>query len=239
MGNKVMLVKNPVKRKKRKSTKKRARRRNPNGTFIARRAPAQKSPVARRRKRRAAPVAKRRAAPVAKRRRRRLSNPAGRRMTLRNVMDQQIMPSFISAGGALGLDVAYGYLGQWVPAQLSTGYIRYATKGAIAIGLGMLVQQFMPTRTAKKMVEGALTVTVHDALKEMTQQMMPNVPLGEYVSGMGEYVSGVGWYNNNGNANNGLGYASAGLPAGTTPFTEAQYSYAGLNGEYSDDYGGM
>jgi hypothetical protein len=86
-----------------------------------------------------------------------------------------------------------------IPANLQMGPLRYLAKGAGAIAMGMLAGNVVNRQTAQAMSTGALTVIIHDAMREVTQSVMPSVPLGYYsaghpVNGMGQYVNGLGEY---------------------------------------------
>lgn len=172
----------------RRVVRRRPRRRNPNNN--ARRSP--------RRYMRTAVTA-----PATAARRRR--NPT-RRMTMRSVMNQNIIPAMQGGAGALGMDILYGYLP--IPATMKVGMMRHIIKGGAVIGFGMFAGQFMRPTTAHNMVTGALTVIMHTAMRETMAQFMPNIPLGEYesmgqvpygtpMSPMGAYVEpqGMGYYN--------------------------------------------
>lgn len=106
---------------------------------------------------------------------------------MQNILQKQIQPAAIQASGAIGLDVVYGYFGQFIPAQLNTGMVRHVTKGVIALGLGFVASNFMKNNTANEMAKGALTVTMHGAFKEALQQFMPAIPLGMDTAELGYY----------------------------------------------------
>ena len=161
---------NPVKRRR---TRKRATRRKP----ARRRATFARSPVRRRRTRRA-----------------RRRNPAPR-LTMRNVQNQ-LMDAGTGAVGALGLDVIQGYLP--IPANLKTGLIGTGVKALLAIGMGIVASNFKVIRgaTANKMVNGALTVVLHDEFKKQLATFAPGIQLGEYLG------------------DDSLGYYGSGYPAG-------------------------
>lgn len=146
-------------------------------------------------------------------------NPIRRKKSgIGGILKETVVPSAIAAGGALGLDVAMGYLP--LPENLKTGPMRHLVKGAGAIGLGMLAGMFLKPKTAELITTGALTVTLHDAGKEAMGRFVPNVrlasiddeleslsyvspgmPVGEYLdeyvpgntmdNSMGEYLDGV------------------------------------------------
>ena len=147
--------------------------------------------------------------------RRRTRTPRG---MIQNIVQKQLQPAAIQASGAIGLDVVYGYFGNFIPAQLNTGMIRHVTKGVVALGIGFVASNFVKNQTANEMAKGALTVTMHDAFKEALQQWMPAIPLGD-----------VGYYNPSPvyNANNGVGYFES----------EAGSGYANGLGYFSQDSG--
>lgn len=133
----------------------------------------------------------------------------------RRIMRNQVQPAMVQASGALLLDIGYGYFGSYIPAQFNTGMLRHATKGVIAIGLGWLAQNFVRNETANQLATGALTITMHDAMRELTAQFMPNIPLG----GMGYWnaspvypAEGMGYYqpqSQSGYSDRALGYFSS------------------------------
>jgi hypothetical protein len=143
-------------------------------------------------------------APVSRRRARRnpIGSPSGGGIV------NSIVNAGISASGALAVDAFMTYAP--LPASLSTGYAKHATKAALALALGIFGRKILG-RTAAKMSEGALTVIAYTAAKEMlagagmnlaymspAQSFNPAPQIGmsgvaEYVnmyqnSGMGEYV---------------------------------------------------
>ncbi len=151
------------------------RRRNPNNN--RRRAPARRRPTMR------TYVANPR-----RRRKARRRNPSGGRMTMRNVMNRNVVPAFQGAAGGLALDVMWGYLP--IPVQFKTGMMRHIIKGGGAIVMGMIAQNLVRPGTAHALTNGALTTVMHAAMRETVAQFMPNVPLGEYMEGMGYYSAG-------------------------------------------------
>lgn len=196
-----ILLVNPRKRKA--TSRKTARRKKP--VAKKRRTAAQKAatrkmiaanrrrgnPVAKRRRRvtRKKPVRRRasaRRAPV-RRRRRRIGNP---RLTMRSVQNQ-LMDAGTGAVGALGLDVIQGYLP--IPANLKVGIVGTGVKALLAIGMGVIASNVKIVRgsVANKMVNGALTVVLHDELKKQVAVFAPGLQLGEYMGdGLGYYGSG-------------------------------------------------
>ena len=181
--------KKPVARKKRRTAaQKRAtakmissnrKKRRKNTVVRKRRKPVvrRKKPVRRRAKRRAPTV----------RRRRRKGNP---RLSMRSVQNQ-LMEAGTGAVGALGLDVIQGYLP--IPANLKAGIVGTGVKALLAIGMGIVASNVKIVRgaTANKMVNGALTVVLHDELKKQVSNFAPGLQMGEYMDdGLGYYGSG-------------------------------------------------
>ncbi|MES9855934.1 MAG: hypothetical protein ABW166_04930 [Sedimenticola sp.] len=127
---------------------------------------------------------------------RRRRNP----VTASGIVGNQLMPAATNAMGALALDIVWSYLP--VPMNIKTGAFKHIAKGIGAIAIGSLAGNFINKRTARAMSQGALTVVMHDAMREVTQQMLPNVPLSYYSPGMpagvGEYTQGLGAYTSGG-----------------------------------------
>lgn len=121
---------------------------------------------------------------------RRRRNPNGGRLTMRNVMNRNLIPAFQGASGGLLLDIAWGYIPPIGGIDLKTGQLRHVFKGLGAIGMGMVAQQFMRPATATQLTTGALTTVLHTAMRETVAQFMPNIPLGTYMEGMGYYNAG-------------------------------------------------
>lgn len=181
MANELLLI-NPRRRKRR--TTRRRRRRNPNARRTVSRQVMARSgltrranPIRRRVRRRA--VARRGTARRAMRRYAR--NPA--RMTMRGVVNNVVIPAAQAGAGALALDVLWGYVP--VPLEWKTGNLRHVVKGGGAIVLGMLAQQLLGARVGHNIALGALTVTFHDAMRDMVAQFAPQIPLGYVGAGTG------------------------------------------------------
>lgn len=90
--------------------------------------------------------------------------------------------------GAIGAVAVHSVLTRLpLPPVLMTGKARFVTQGAAAIGLGMLASRFgfIGSGVAAKMAEGALTVTLNDAIKEFAADA------GFNLGGMGYYLPGI------------------------------------------------
>jgi hypothetical protein len=108
-------------------------------------------------------------------------------MTMRSVMNNVVIPAFQAGAGALALDIIWGYVP--VPLEWKTGNLRHVVKGGGAIVLGMVAQQVLGAQMGRNIAMGALTVTFHDALRDMVAQFAPNIPLGYIAPAMnaGDY----------------------------------------------------
>lgn len=189
MAAQQLLLINPRRRKKaRKSSRSRRRSHSRRRRHVARRIIKR---VARRRRRN----------PVFRIRRRRHRNP----MSL-NVsgIKHAIMPAAIGAIGAIGLDVAYGYLGQYIPASISGNkYLSAAVKLGGAYGIGVLAGKFMGREKGRAVMLGAMTVVSYGIIKGLLAAS--GVP---GLSGFGAYMPMSGMnpaaYLDNGSSSGGF-----------------------------------
>lgn len=92
-------------------------------------------------------------------------------------------PALTGAVGAALVNTVLGRLP--LPAAAMQGNVQYVTRGAVAIGLGMLASRFgLGSAVASKMAEGSLTITLHDLIVQVSAQA------GFPLSGMGYYLPG-------------------------------------------------
>jgi len=84
---------------------------------------------------------------------------------MRGIGRNYVVPAFIGAGGAIVLNVAYGYVSPYLPATLQTGWAGLLVKGAVAVGLGGLSARFLGRERAKVATLGALTVLAYSGLQ--------------------------------------------------------------------------
>lgn len=192
----LMLVANP--RRRRKSRRSRARRRNPRHRHRRHRA-RRSNPVRRYRRHRA-----RRSNPHRRHRRHRArrSNPVRRYRRRRNPVSMSglkgmikpvLMEGLIGAGGALALDAAWGYINPQLPATItSSPYLQFAVKCLAAIGVGFVGNKVLKGK-GRDLAVGGVTVAMHDMLKTVLQTSFPTV-FGTggslALSGYGAYLSG-------------------------------------------------
>ena len=121
-----------------------------------------------------------------------------------------------AAVGAIGLDLVWAYLP--IPPVLRTGYVRFVAKGAGAVAIGMVAERFLGRDLGAKFALGAMTVVMHDAMRDLAAQFVPQVSLGGVgdsdfpsmgytgsapVAGMGEYMNALPDYY-------GTGYSQTG-----------------------------
>lgn len=77
----------------------------------------------------------------------------------------QVQNAAIGAAGAIGVDFAFAKLP--IPANLKTGMLAPATKGAVSLGLGMVVSKVMKNKKlGTQIAEGGITVALHDLMKQ-------------------------------------------------------------------------
>lgn len=119
-------------------------------------------------------------------------------------MPDIIVPSLVGAGGAVGLDIAWGYLAAMpaVPVMLKTGWGRTIAKGITSIAIAAVMGQFKMLKDfAQPFAIGGVTVLAYESMRQFMAQQAPNVAM----DGMGMYVDGMGYYSagvNAGNSNN-------------------------------------
>lgn len=100
----------------------------------------------------------------------------------RRFFNDTLIPSAIGAGGALGVDIALGYFGSYLPASLQTGLPNAAVKIAGAVGIGMLAGAVGGKKVGEEAMAGAIIVTLYGIIKSQLMSAMPTLPL-----------HGVGW----------------------------------------------
>lgn len=117
-------------------------------------------------------------------------NPAALLGNFGKINSQQpmriIQNAAIGAVGAIVLNTVLSRLP--LPAMLVTGRTRYLTQGITALGLGMLAARFklVGGQMAAQAAEGALTVTIADAIKDFA------ATAGFPLAGLGYYLPGIG-----------------------------------------------
>ena len=123
---------------------------------------------------------KRRRRSASKRRR---SNPSAR--SIMSKPFAMLTPALIGAVGATVVNTALAKLP--VPATMNTGKMKYVTQAAAAIAMGFIASKVgVKGAMAAQMAEGALTVTLHNAITDVAGGF------GMNLSGMGYYLPGYG-----------------------------------------------
>lgn len=180
-----------AKRKKRRSPA-----RNSKGHFVKKGARRRKSTSGRRKtyRRKSRPSGARSAAgytvgnkPI----RRRKLNPRGRRRLYRRnpinfrggimgIVNNQIIPAAIGAGGALALNLALSFIP--LPDVAKTGWARHGVRLLGALGLGWAAQKFVGGKKGEALAAGALTIVMYDIVRAALSQFAPEIStrLGEF-----------------------------------------------------------
>lgn len=218
----VLLV-NPSRRRRRKSKRRMsAKQRKYFGGGRRRRRKSRRAVVAvaprrRRRRSRRSSVARlanprrrrsRRSITRGVRRRRRNPSLRGSLSSIKGSVVPMLQAGVVGAGGAIGLDLLWGFGSKYLPAQIAgSALAQYGAKLAGAILVGIAGDMILRGR-GKAMAVGAATVVLHDAFKAQLQSSFPTLNLGEYLTfaptvgsmrragrlldtGMGEYLSGL------------------------------------------------
>jgi hypothetical protein len=87
-----------------------------------------------------------------------------------------IVPAAIGAGGAIALNIAYGYAAPYLPASLQTGFMPALVKIAGALGLGMVAKKFLGATDAQYVTAGALTVVLVGVITPYISSAVPSLP---------------------------------------------------------------
>jgi hypothetical protein len=187
-GESLILI-NPRKRKRSRS---RRRRSNPKRRMPA----ALRRYWASKRGRRLSNPRRRRRNPMvhAYKRRRprfRMRNPRRRSLRrLRNPRGDGLMSTLtagaIGAGGALLLNVVYGYVNPYLPASLQTGLVQTGVLAVGAVGLGYLVGRFVSKDIGDDVAFGGLSVVLYNALSTVAQSS--GLPITNNLSGYADYT---------------------------------------------------
>lgn len=90
-----------------------------------------------------------------------------------------IRAGLIGGAGAIGNDILFGQLAKFLPAVLTTGIARHATKLGSAVLVGALGGMFLKGKGAQ-LAAGAAAVAVRDAAREQLVVAFPTLPLGDY-----------------------------------------------------------
>ena len=141
-------------------------------------------------------------------------NPAG----ISGGISGMLMQSLQGAAGAIAVNTLLNYIP--LPAMMKSGNVKYIAQGVAGILLGVAGRKVMPARLAANMAVGSLTVTLHDAIKDLAGSMIPGVNLG-----------GVGYYTG--------GYPTHAIPARlSSPVPSRGHAMAGV-GMYQHDAVGI
>lgn len=134
--------------------------------------------------------------------------------SVRRFVNDALIPGGVGAMGALGVDLALGYAGSYLPASLQTGLPNTFVRLAGAVGVGYVAGMAAGKKFGEAATAGAITVTLYDIIKTYVKSAMPSLPLSGY-SGMGWISPGlqVGYQPGNLGAYVGADHAYSGMGA--------------------------
>lgn len=195
-----LLLVNPRKRRARKTGRSAAQKRATARMLAANRAarrsnPSPRASAQKRRRRSAMPSVK----TLYRRRRRNPASPVSGIMPLLNA-------ALMGAAGATAVNAAVAYLP--LPDTLKTGNMSHVVKAVMAMGLGVFGRRFIG-KAALSMAQGALTVTLTDAIKGVAAQA--GMSLGYYAPAITMAPAGPMLATSMGSAYVNSAYDSAGL----------------------------
>lgn len=197
----LVYVVNPKKRRKTRKTAKRKARRS--------RAVAVAAP--KRRRRRAA------AAPKARRYKR---NPRFSVGGVLGAVKRELVPAAIGGAGAVAIDALLPKLP--LPDRLKTGYLRHVSRGAVAVGLGLLIGM-VKKDIGRQVMAGGLTVAMYGAMRDGVAKAAPTLVLADLDDDLGDFANDLNALLTDERANGGF--------AGLGNFTPA----VNMGGTDSDD----
>lgn len=167
-------------------------------------------------------------------RRRRLRNPMGG-LSVRGAT-AAIVPAVVGAGGALALDIAMAYIP--VPDSFKSGWMKTIAQLGLALGLGWVVGRFVPfvsKRNAQIGTLGALTVIAYNAIRPIAADAIGDKVKGlQGLSDFGDYLPSMGAYMRSPGVGAYMQPAAALLP-GKSPIAARQMSGYGMAGTFSED----
>lgn len=123
----------------------------------------------------------------------------------RRFLNDTLIPAGIGATGALGVDIALGYFGSYLPPILQTGLPNVAVKLAAAVGIGMVAGAVAGKKMGEEAMAGAVVVTLYNLVKAQLMSAMPTLPLHGYNMGWVSPSLQVGPGSWSGSGVNGMG----------------------------------
>jgi hypothetical protein len=236
--NPLIVLSNPRGRRRRKKTT--SRRRRARAAAPARR---------RRRKSAAARVFKLRRNPRRRRHHRKMRtrrNPSSLRGLMGGAsITSMLVPGFLGAAGALGLDYAYSKASPYLPASLQGNYyLSAALKLGAAIAVAKFGRKVVKPQTAVALGAGIAVVTLYDVGQILMGTLIPApAPAAVPLSGLGSRVSLNGGRNSlmgmgSRIALGGLGYTGSGVSIDPGSLPHNRFTGVGEYGDYghSDGY---
>jgi hypothetical protein len=121
------------------------------------------------------------------------SRLGGTSKKLFGMIPSKIIPAMVGAGGALAVDMAWGYLP--IPASLQTGPLAPVTRIAAILGMGYAAKFIAGETYAQEFTVGGLTVTMYDLAKTWMQANAPNLLAPSAAAPAATTGMYVGYYN--------------------------------------------
>lgn len=97
-----------------------------------------------------------------------------------------LVPAAIAGAGALAVDVVLPKLP--LPDRLKTGYLRHVSRGAVAVGLGLLVSMIKKD-IGRQVMAGGLTVAMYGAMRDGLQSAAPSLTLADLDEDLGDFAN--------------------------------------------------
>lgn len=113
----------------------------------------------------------------------------GLKMPSMSSITDTVLPAAIGGFGALGVDIAIGYM-SFIPAEWKAGARRTLLRAGVAVGVGIAARMLLPPKFKKladQATAGALTVTAYDAAKAFAAEQFPTLTLGMYDGDLSAY----------------------------------------------------
>jgi hypothetical protein len=141
---------------------------------------------------------------------RRRRNPIKRRSIITRAVDTA-KNGAIGSVGAIAGSIVSAYLP--VPENLKAGNMGIVMQAIIGIGTGYGVAKFANRKFGEQMAQGAVTVALHGAMKNMIQSAVPSIQMSDDLLGYQQWDNGLlgsDWGDDLSAYDQSMGYSGAG-----------------------------